>query len=146
MSKNGFLWRGLAALILVGLLIVGGLATHYVGWSQGYAAGQLAEDEEAATPPYVPHGWPIAPYPFGAGLLFKILLLLLFLAIIGKLIRFVVWGVAFRPMMAGPWPRHWHRAARWHWAHGPMPPWCWGWGEPGAEEAAETESRPGAEG
>jgi len=148
MSKKWFWWRALATLILVGLLIAGGVAIHYAAWSRGYAMGQLAaEGEEAAIPPYMPHsGWPfgVVPHPFGVGLLFKVVLGLLFFAVICKIIRFVIWGVAFRPMMAGPWPRHWHRAywrraARWHRMHGPVPPWCWGWEEPHEEQPGEVE-------
>jgi hypothetical protein len=142
MSKKSFVWRGLAALVLIGLLIVGGLAVHYVAWSRGYAAGQLAaEGEEAATLPYLLHGYGFAPYRFGGGLLPTIGLLLLFLVfigVIGKLVRFVFWGAAFHPMMAGPWARNWHRKAYRHWAHGPVPPWSWDWGE-SPEEAGDAE-------
>ena len=149
MSKKWFWWRALATLILVGLLIAGGVAIHYAAWSQGYAMGQLAvEGEEAAIAPYMPHiGWPFGfvPHPFGVGLLFKAVLGLLFFAMICKLIRFVIWGAAFRPMMAGPWPRHWRRAARWRRMHGPMSPWCWDWDEPAEEEAKKTGAEPDAE-
>ena len=44
MSKKWLVWRALAALIIIGLLVVGGLAVHYMGWSEGYAAGQLAAE------------------------------------------------------------------------------------------------------
>jgi hypothetical protein len=152
-NKNWFLWRALASLVLVGLLIAGGLAIHYAGWSRGYQAGQLAtEGEGAATPPYLPHaGQPIGftPYLFGAGPLLRVALLLLFLVIAGKLIRFIMWGVACRsamagPWMAGPWTGHWQhaywrRAARWHRAHGPVPPWGW-WDVPPDEETEETDT------
>lgn len=147
-NKNWFLWRGLASLVLIGLLVVGGLATHYAGWSQGYAAGQLAAGGgEVVTPPYLPHaGWPVgfALYAPGAGLLLmlKVVLLLLFLAVTGKLMRFVIWGPAWRLGMAGPHFRRgadWRRAARWHRMHGPVPPWCWGWEEPREEQPGEVE-------
>jgi hypothetical protein len=153
-NKNWFLWRALASLILVGLLIAGGLAVHYAGWSRGYQAGQLAaEGEEAPAPPYLPYAvrpFGPAPYPFRGGLLLNVVLLLLFLAIVGKLIRFIIWGGAWRHAMAGPWPAHWgqaywRRAARWHRVHGPVPPWCW-WGyEPSDEEAEEADAGPDAQ-
>jgi len=145
MSKKWFLWRGLATLILVGLLIAGGVAIHYAAWSNGYAAGQLVvEGAEGGTESVMPYGFGYhvgrpAAFMFGAGLLFKVVLGLLFFAVICKLIRFVIWGAAFRPMMAGPWPRHWHRAARWRRTHGPVPPWCWDWDE-SPEDGAKADS------
>jgi hypothetical protein len=153
-KKNWFLWRALASLVLIGLLIVGGLAIHYAGWSQGYAAGQLAaEGEEAVTPSYLPRAWrPVrfVPYPSGAALLLKVVLAVLFLVIVGKLMRFVIWGVAWPAAMAGPWAGHWQRAywrraAHWHRTHGPVPPWWWGY-EPPGEEAGEADAGPDAQG
>ena len=152
MSKRGFLWRTLAMLVLVGLVIAGGFAVHYLAWSRGYAAGQLAEGgEEVEMPPYLPHGFGYygrpASFMFGAGMLFKCLLGLIFFAVVCKLIRFVVWGAAFGPAMCGPWPKHlhrghWRRARRWrrrHWMHGPpLPPWFWDWDED--EEDAEEDT------
>ena len=133
MSKKWLVWRALAALIVVGLLVVGGLAVHYVGWSEGYAAGQLAaEGEEGAPAPYGPYGfrWPGRPFGFTpflfGGALFRIVLLVVLLVVIGKLLRFVAWAIAGGPPMGGPWARHWHRPHG-HWAHGPMPPWFHGW-------------------
>ncbi|MEA3339982.1 MAG: hypothetical protein U9R15_08455 [Chloroflexota bacterium] len=147
MTKKWILWRVLATLILAGLLIAGGVATYRAGWSQGYGASQLAaEGEEGVTLPYPPSGLgrigrplAFAPFAFGAGLLLKIVLGLVFLAVIGKLARFVLWG----GMMRGHWPMHGYpadgpRAARrYHrrWMHGPMPPWCWDWDEPSDDEA-----------
>ncbi len=156
MTKKWILWRALATLILVGLLIAGGVGVYYAGWSQGYGAGQLAGDggEESATPPYPTRnlGRPLAfvPFMFGAGLLLKIVLGLVLLGVIFRLIRFVIWGAAFRPTMAGPWAGHWHpaygrRAARWYrqrWMHAPMPPWHWGRDEP-SEDEAEPETDTG---
>jgi hypothetical protein len=162
MGKKGlwFLARAVAMLILIGLVVAGGFAIHYISWSQGYSAGQLAgEGEEAATPPYFPGGpeyflWHSrAMYrPFGViGVLFKIGLCILFFAVVCKLIRFVIWGSVFRHVMAGPWakswgdprwPRAYRRHARWHRVHGPpMPPWCWDWDE----EDEETDKEPDAE-
>jgi hypothetical protein len=138
-GKNWFLWRALASLILVVLLVAGGLAVHYAGWARGYQAGQLAaEGGESVTPPYLPHAWGpagFAHYAFGAGALLRVVLLLVFLGVVGKLIHLVVWGAIWRPMMAGPWPRHWH-PGHWRRMHGPMPPW---WGPP---EQGEPDAEP----
>jgi hypothetical protein len=150
MGKKGlwFLARAVAMLILIGLVVAGGFAIHYISWSRGYTAGQLTgAGEEAATPPYFPGGpeyfvWHSrAMYrPFGiVGTLFKIGLCILFLGIAFKLIRFVIWGSVFHRAMVGPWAKPWwgphrrrayRRHARWHRVYGPpMPPWCWDWDE-----------------
>jgi hypothetical protein len=145
MSKAKFLVVSLAALIIIGLVILGGLAIHRIGWSQGYKVGQLAAgSEEGAAVPY-------GPYGFGySGLFLTIGLLLLLLIVVGKFFRFWAWKMAWGPwkMARSPWmiahglkgerwARHWHRP------HGPMPPWCWGWEEPPEGEAEKAE--PGAE-
>lgn len=143
MTKNqsAFLWRAAASVVLVLLLAAGGLAIHYLGWSRGYAAGQLAAEGEEVTAPFLPRG--VNPfYPAALGVVGKLLLGLLLLTLIGKLIRFIVWGSMWRFAMGGPgthW-RHpyWRRAARWHRVHGPAPPW-WGWDEAGPEGAAGTD-------
>jgi hypothetical protein len=161
MGKKGlwFLARAVAMLILIGLIVAGGFAVHYISWSRGYAAGQqTAEGEKAATPPYFPddsgylmrHARSVHR-PFGVmGALFRIGLCILAFAIVFKLIRFVIWGSVFRHAMAGPWAKSWcgphgwrahRRHARWHRMHGPMPPWCWDWDE----EAEEGDEKPDAE-
>jgi hypothetical protein len=130
-------------LILIGLVVVGGYVTYRTGWSQGYAAGQLAAEGEqgAAMPPglgYPLHPFVFAPYhPSGAGLLLTVVLALLFFAMIGKLVRFVIWGPVWGHKMAGPWPRH---SARWHRMHGPMPPGWWGCEEPPEEWSKTAKS------
>ena len=150
MSKRWFLWRAVAALIFVGLLIAGGVAIYYLGWSQGYGTGPLpAEGETVAPLPYLPHrfgyvGHPVgfAPFLCGAGF-FKIGLLILMFCIIGKIFRFFAWGMVGGPwMMGGPrsrrWARHWHR----HHPHGPMSPWCWDDEKP-SEETTEPDVETG---
>ena len=42
MSRARFPFVLLAALIIMGLVIVGGFATYRIGWSEGYRIGQLA--------------------------------------------------------------------------------------------------------
>jgi hypothetical protein len=139
MSKTRFLVVSLAALIIIGLLLLGGLAIHSIGWSQGYKVGQLAAGgEEGATVPY-------GPYGFGySGLFLTIGLLLLLLIVVGKFFRFWAWKMAWGPWMMAHglkgqrWARH--RAKHWHRPYGPMPSWCWGWEEPSEEEAKKAES------
>jgi hypothetical protein len=155
LSKRWFWVRALLTLILVGLVAVGGYSLYRTGWSQGYVAAQLAEEgEEGVTvsPSFARPGWPygFAPYrPFGGvGLLFGVVLALLFFGLIGKLIGFIIWGPAFRYAMAGKWPRYWHHYYRrrphlhGHPPGGPVPPWDWGWEEEPKEEdtAAEAEN------
>jgi hypothetical protein len=142
MSKNWFWVKALAALIIIGLLILGGLAIHRVGWSQGYKLGQLAAGgEKSATVPYAAYGFRYS------GLFLTIGLLLLLLIVVGKIFRFWAWKTIGGPwMMAhGPqgeyWAKHWAR--HWHRPHGPMPPWCWDWEEPD-EEKAKPDAETGA--
>ena len=145
MSKLWFLVRTLVALIVIGSLVVGGVAIYRTGWSQGYVAGQLtAEGEDMVTAPYPHYGFGymgrpfgFAPFLFGAGLLF-----LLFITV-GGLIRLLAWK---KVMAGGPWMttggprgRHWNRP------HGPMPPWCWGWDKASEEETKQTEAEPDVE-
>jgi hypothetical protein len=146
MSKTRFLLVPLTFLIIIGLLTVGGWATHRIGWSEGYRMGQLVAGGEAgAIAPYAPYGLSYFGLFLTVGLAF-----LLVLGLIGKLFRFWAWkAVGGPPMMAGAhwkmagkpqgdrWARHWRRH------HGPMPPWCWGWEKP-PEEKGET-ARPDAE-
>jgi hypothetical protein len=154
MSKRSFWFRGLATLILIGLLAVGGYVLYRTAWSQGYVTGQIAvEGEESlpALPPFAHPAWPYGfpPYhPFsGVGMLFKVVLALLFFGLIGRLVGFVIWGAAFRHAMAGKWSRHWHPYhRRWHRfpgrpPRGPAPPWCWDWDEESTDaDPAAAES------
>jgi len=144
--------RALAMLVIIGLLAVGGVALYRAGWSQGYVASPLVVEGEEAEMPAPGFGYPgwhlgmpvpyrAAPFLFGAGL-FRIGLLVLFLAVIAKMLRFVLWGPAWRFGMAGPRFRRiagYHRAAHWQRMHGPVPPWCWGWEEPHEEQTEGVE-------
>ena len=127
MFKKRFWVAPLAALIVVGLLIIlGGFAIHRLSWSQGYRMGQLAAGGEGiAVVPYGPHG-------FGRpGSFITIGLLFLLLIVMGKFFRFWAWRMADGPKDVH-WARHWHRP------HGPMPPWCWGWEKPDEEKAEQA--------
>jgi hypothetical protein len=147
MSKKNWIWaRVLVAVVTIGLLVTGGVLVYRAGWSQGYVASSpVVEGEEVEMPaPGFSHPgrrfasvpYPAAPFVFGAGFL-KIGLLVLFLAVIGRMFRFVLWGPAGRFGMAGP--RFRYTAARWRRMHGPVPPWCWGWAEPSEEQTGKVE-------
>jgi hypothetical protein len=144
-NRNWFVWRAVAMVVLIGLLIAGGFTIHRLGWSQGYAAAELsARGEEAATPPLAPPGW--RPVGFGRGGLTLVTLLfgVAFLAFVGSLLRVVVWGA-----MAGP-AMGWHAmGGSWrhprHWMHGPVPPWCSARGKQPGERSPGSDDRANAE-
>jgi hypothetical protein len=143
-SRSWFVWRAVATVVLIGLLVAGGFAVHRLGWSQGYAAAELtAQGEEAPTPPLAPPGW----RPVGlvrGGLLVSLLLGLLFFAFVGKLLRVIMWGAMVGPAMCHPaMARSWRHPR--HWMHGPMPPWHGPWHEQPGERSQEGDSRANAE-
>jgi len=122
-SRNWFAWRVVATVVLLGLLVAGGFAVHRLGWSQGYAAAELAErGEEVPTPPLAPPGWRPVGFARGGSLLTSLLLGFLFLVFVSRLLRVIMWGAMAGPAMAwhgagGPWHHHWRCM------HGPVPPW-----------------------
>jgi hypothetical protein len=146
MFYRGIFWRILLAVLLVGLLVVGGGALYRAGWTQGYQAAALAASangsEGAPVVPYsgvYPPGafYPVFGYtpffaPFGLCLGFGFFLLLLFL--IGGLFRPHRWG----PHESGHWGgSHNHE----DWQHGPMPPWVKEWKE--SQRSGEGEKTEG---
>jgi len=144
-DRNWFVWRAVAVVVLLLVLAVGGFAAHRVGWSQGYAAAELAaEGEEAPTPPLAPPGWRGVEFARGGGLLISVFLGLLFFTFIAKLVGFVVWGwmagpAMSRRAMAGGWGHPWHCR------HGPVPPWHAGWYEQAGGSAPAGEDQANAE-
>ncbi len=142
MSRTRFLLIPLAAVIILGLLIVGSWAIHRIGWSEGYAVGQLAaEGVEGATAPYAPLGLSRLGLFLTVGLVF-----FLVLGVMATCFRFWAWRTVSGPwMMHGglrriavgpngePWARYWHGH------HHPMPPCCWGWERP-PEEAKNGQA------
>jgi hypothetical protein len=114
MHKGWFVLRLIGSLVLLGVLVVGGIALFNAGWSQGYMTASLAAAPSAAAPaPVMPYGYYTHPMFFhgflGFGLLIPLLLLgLAFL--VGLRMLF------FRPIMMwhGGFPSH-------HFGpHGPM--------------------------
>ena len=126
MLRKGFVSFLVVALIVMGLLGLGG----YAGWSQGYAAG-LATGAGGAVPAYVPFAYGFTPVFFGIGLFFKFAFLLLFFFIIFKMFRFFTWRMAGGPQGGPPWGRHRHGDG----GHGP---WNRGGRRGSSEDGSET--------
>ena len=122
-NRSWFLWRGVAAVMLLVTLAGGGFAVYRLGWSQGYAAAELpALGDEASTPVLTPPGWRGGGLASGEALI-AVCLGLLLLAFAGRLVCVIVWGLMAgpavrRPAMAGGWGHPWHY---WHrpWYHRP---------------------------
>ena len=149
MFYRGLFWRILLAVLLVGLLVVGGGALYRAGWTQGYQAAALAAGASGSEgapvapfygvyPPgafYPAFGYPPFFAPFGApfGLCLGIGFFLLLFLLIGAFFRPHRWG----PHKWGGGPKHGD------WQHGPMPPWVKEWMEShraGEGEKAEEAS------
>ena len=133
MSKRKWFWvRGLAALVMVVAVVLGGYAVYRVSWSQGYQVGQLATGVEGGVaPPYLypRHGFPGGFLVMG--------LVLLMLIVVRKTFRFLFWSgmMAHGPRPMGPhWGKHYRRG---HHRRPPMPPWFCDWEEP--DETGESE-------
>ena len=120
MRKKRF-WAGalwvLVALVVIGLVFAGGamLGLRMAGLRESGARGLPGPD-------MFHHfgfwGRPSRFMPgfFGGGLLLRVGLFLLFLLIVGKVLRYAVWGC--RPA-AGPTAAHWH--PHWRGFHAPSP-------------------------
>ena len=138
MSHKRFPMVALIALMVIGLLVVGGSAIQRSAWSQGYMMGRLsASGDDGGVVPYAPYGYPgrhfdLSSLLCGVGPLFTIGLLLLLLVGVGKMLHFRAWKQAGGPPGEG-WAKHWHRH------HGHMPPWCWDREEPSEGETEGTE-------
>jgi hypothetical protein len=139
--RGFFVVRIVAALLLIGLLALGGVALYRAGLAQGYAQGVLVaaasgEQTAPAAPvqpgmmlPYAGFypGWYFGFPPFG-GILGFFLFGFLLLLVLGALFRPRHWGYA---PTGGPYGMH---------HHGFPPPWAKGSqpGEPGAGEQPES--------
>ena len=140
----------LVSLIVIAMLAIGGFAALRVGWWQSYRMGRLAGGEEGTTMPMMPFGRGIFhprprlwfhPLAFGLGLIVKVGMLLLGLALIGKLFRHCAWK---RAHWGHPPPEDWRPdgkggAAYWHCHPGPVPPRWWGWHEPTEEQVGKVK-------
>ncbi len=60
MFRGRIVWIGIAALVIIGLLMAGGQALQQNAWTQGYLIGRLtatSADGAAAAAPLVPYGY-----------------------------------------------------------------------------------------
>ena len=129
---GSFFVRLIAALLVFGLLIAGGVALYNAGQAQGYAMGVAASSTEGT------NLLPAAPgytYPYLMPRFGFYTPLLCVLPILGLgLLAFLTFGFFFRPRHSmrragGPWAgKYWHMHP-----YGPYP---------GSPEAPESESPP----
>jgi hypothetical protein len=142
--RGSFFFRALAALLVVGVLIIGGMLIFQAGQSQGYALGAASAGGEV---PALPSGVPYYPAYMGPHFGFFPFMLLPFLCLGGLvLFAFAAMGGFFRHRHWGYAPGGPHSEAAWQGWHehthpwGP-PPWA---KQPTSEpEAAEPEQPKG---
>ena len=140
MSWKWFLLRGIAALTIVALVAGGVFAAYRLGWTQGYASGQMAEIGEETMPawPFYAYHYHARPFAFG-GLLLGIAGFFLLVGLFRSIFHLLTWR-RMAAMGWGPgrarWARHWHRPH----PGGPMPPWCWDGPPEGQESSPEAEA------
>ncbi|MGD2104475.1 MAG: hypothetical protein PVJ55_05085 [Anaerolineae bacterium] len=132
---NSLAWRVVAAILLIGALVTGGLVAHRLGWVQGYAAAVLsAQGLDAPRLPLAAPGWRPVAFGYGSAVLVYVILGLVLLAVLGTLLRVVTWGalgvLAMCHHAAGGWGRR-----QWNSMRGPAPLWC----RPRDEESREGE-------
>lgn len=140
MYRNGFVFRLIGVLLLIGLMVAGGLITYKAGAAQGViqapavatAISQAAENGQSApVPPMYGYGYPYRSYgyphhlgffPIG-GICFSIFFLFLFFG----LLRFIFFRPWHHGHWHGPWGRKWEGGVppmfdEWHKrAHGEKP-------------------------
>ena len=144
MSNNGFAFRLIAVLLLIGLVAAGGYAAYRTGIAQGVAqapevASAIAQAAESGQPVPVPpmygYGYPYGwgyPRHFGFFPFGGICLSIFFIFLFFGLLRFAF----FRPWHRG-WGHHGHWGRKWE---GGVPPMFDEWhkrahGETSTEEA-----------
>jgi hypothetical protein len=117
--RGRFVLKALLALVLIGLLVSAVAGMRGLAWWRGYRAAQwMAQEGETARPydygPFEPGRWGYRPRLglfstiCGAGLLFKVLMVLLLVSLVTRLFG----RHACRPA-CGPWGVHRH----WYWHH-----------------------------
>jgi hypothetical protein len=142
MFRNGFVFRLIGVLLLVGLVAAGGFMAYKAGVAQGVmqapevatAISEAAKNGQAAPPMMYPgYNYGYRPYGFGpghhfgffplGGICFSIFFLFLFFGFL-KMVFFRPWRYGH---MHGPWGRHWEDGFppmfnEWHKrAHGEQP-------------------------
>jgi hypothetical protein len=112
MTKRGsFIFRLLAAIVLIGLLAAGGYALYNVGYAHGFAEGAVAEIPQAQDGfrmmPWFAYGHGLMRLHFGfspfMGILGFLFVALLFFALLRLVFR--PWGM--HPMYAHGYPPAW---------------------------------------
>ena len=128
MTRRGFTFRALMAIILIGLLALGGYAIFQAGVSQGYSAAIIEglDGVEGIAPR---GGFGFAPYRYGygfgfspffgfLGLIFRFLIFFLVIGFIFRLLFFRrTWGWHGRRWRHKDWAAHWEKY------QGGPPPW-----------------------
>jgi hypothetical protein len=146
MSRRGFFAVPFVLMLVSILLIVGGLALHRIGWSEGYQMGLLADGTQSNM---------VLPYSIGMpGLALTLIVVLLAIMLVGKAFHLLAWTAACQSWAPGSGPAQTaHRPAWAHWArhhchHPPAPPWCWEPTGPAGERTGhpDEQAKPDATG
>ena len=138
MYRKWFVLGPLVALVVIGALVMGGMALYRVGWTQGSLSSPVegGGDGSVLVPP-MPFGFrnharafAFSPLWFGLGLVFRFGIFFLVCGLIARLFFFRRWRMADVPR-GSRWAGHWHPV------FGSGDPWHWNW-QP-EEEAEKTE-------
>ena len=154
MFRKLSVWKVVATLLVIAVLVAGGVAIFRAGYTHGYMANSSSiegQSEMVFPPSFAPPGLLFRPragfMPFFPilGLIFGGGLLLMLLFGIGGLFRFRAWHMA-----GGPNNRMWGegrrdpRRAMQYWAAGC--PWGWDWKPPEDKQASpEKDETPSEE-
>ena len=136
MYRKWFILGPLVALVVIGTLVMGGMAVYRVGWTQGSLSSPVEEGGEGSVlVPSMPFGlrhsrraFGFSPLWFGLGLVFRFGMFLLVCGVIARLFFSRRWRMAGMPR-----GRRW--AGHWHPPFGPGAPWHW----PPEEESEKAE-------
>ncbi|MCP4168322.1 MAG: hypothetical protein GY759_20855 [Chloroflexi bacterium] len=135
MYHRRFPW--LAALIVIGLILMAGSAIYNNAWSEGFIMGQLATGQEGLI---LPQGAMVQGGSSFFGNLLGMMGIFLFfgflLALVGVAFKF--FGIRKWATADGPEGEKW--AKHWHHHHGGPPPWRQGPWNPATGDEAQTET------
>ncbi len=119
------------AMMVLGLIFMGGRSRSQSAWMEGYMMGQLSAGEDGgdAIPYYGHRGFTsggshrlggLIPMLLCGGFLLMLGLICLPLMFFGMFFGRKRWG-RFGGQPGKKWAKYWKK--QWH--HGPRPPWCW---------------------